>query len=132
MRLWLLLGTLKMTAKTLLLALGLCCTAAQVSALSCEIRFATEGDYVTLEAVVSSESPAEGSYVLGATTISGSNSSTSMQAGPVVIKQANTPVLLARSVHRMTAETILTAQLTIEAQQERTQCRASTPNGKDI
>lgn len=107
-------------------------SATQVSALTCEIRFIAEGEYVTLEAVVSSDSPAEGSYVLGATTMSGSNSSTSMQAGPVVIKVANTPVLLARSVHRITAETVLTAQLTIEAETERTQCRASSPSTKDI
>lgn len=121
-----------MTLKAIIYSALMWCAATQVSALSCEIRFLMDGDYATLEAVVSAEGPAEGSYVMGVTTVSGSNSSTSMQGGPVVIGDADTPVLLARSVHRITAETILTAQLTIEAAQKRAQCRADTAPSKDI
>lgn len=121
-----------MRLSTLILTSLMALIAAPAFALSCEIRFLAEGDYVTLEAVVSAHEPAEGSYVMGVTSVSGSNSSTSMQGGPVVIDQAGTPILLARSVHRITDQTKLTAQLTIEVAENRTRCRADTASIKDI
>lgn len=121
-----------MRLRPLILAGILATFAAPALALSCQIRFLTEGEYVTLEAIVSSDSPAEGSYVMGVTTVTGSNSSTSMQGGPVVISHSEGPILLAKSVHRITEQTRLTAQLTIEADDMRTSCKANTDSVEDI